>query len=84
MKKILMAMYLIGGLAMLFSCNDDSSSYPTPSDIDNLKATPGPGQINLSWTTPADENLYYVQVEYASKQPVNRTENKSANMPVNW
>ena len=45
MKKILMAMYLIGGLAMLFSCNDDSSSYPTPSDIDNLKATPGPGQI---------------------------------------
>ena len=65
MKKILMAMYLIGGLAMLFSCNDDSSSYPTPSDIDNLKATPGPGQITLSWTTPADENLYYVQVEYS-------------------
>ena len=42
MKKILMAMYLIGGLAMLFSCNVDSSSYPTPSDTDNLKATPGP------------------------------------------
>ena len=33
MKKILMAMYLIGGLAMLFSCNDDSSSYPTPCEF---------------------------------------------------
>ena len=73
MKKILMAMYLIGGLAMLFSCNDDSSSYPTPSDIDNLKATPGPGQITLSWTTPADENLYYVQVEYSIEAIVQKT-----------
>ena len=64
MKKILMTICLIGGLAMLWSCSDDKDSYPVPSDIENLKATPAPGQITLSWTNPADENLYYVQIEY--------------------
>lgn len=64
MKKILMTLCLIGGLAILFSCSDDSSSYPTPTDIQDLKATPAPGQITLSWTLPEDANLYYVQVEY--------------------
>ena len=63
MKKILMTICLIGGLAMLWSCSDDKDSYPVPSDIENLKATPAPGQITLSWTNPADENLYYVQIE---------------------
>lgn len=64
MKRTLMTICLIGGLAMLWSCNDDKVSYPVPSDIENLKATPAPGQITLSWTNPADENLYYVQIEY--------------------
>ena len=64
MKKILITICLIGGLAMLWSCSDDKDSYPVPSDIENLKATPAPGQITLSWTNPADENLYYVQIEY--------------------
>lgn len=64
MKKILMTICLIGGLAILFSCNDEEASYPTPTDIEDLKATPGPGEITLSWTVPADSNLYYVQVEY--------------------
>lgn len=64
MKKILITICLIGGLAMLWSCSDDKNSYPVPSDIENLKATPAPGQITLSWTNPADENLYYVQIEY--------------------
>ena len=44
MKKILMTICLIGGLAMLWSCSDDKDSYPVPSDIENLKATPAPGQ----------------------------------------
>ena len=43
MKKILMTICLIGGLAMLWSCSDDKDSYPVPSDIENLKATPAPG-----------------------------------------
>ena len=42
MKKILMTICLIGGLAMLWSCSDDKDSYPVPSDIENLKATPAP------------------------------------------
>ena len=50
MKKILITICLIGGLAMLWSCSDDKDSYPVPSDIENLKATPAPGQITLSWT----------------------------------
>lgn len=33
MKKILMTICLIGGLAMLWSCSDDKDSYPVPSDI---------------------------------------------------
>ena len=31
MKKILMTICLIGGLAMLWSCSDDKDSYPVPS-----------------------------------------------------
>ena len=51
MKKILMTICLIGGLAMLWSCSDDKDSYPVPSDIENLKATPAPGQITpVSYT----------------------------------
>lgn len=65
MKKIFMAIFLIGGLAMLSACSDDNESYPVPSDITNLTATPGPGQVTLNWTTPEDGNLYYVQVEYS-------------------
>ena len=34
MKKILMAMYLIGGLAMLFSCNDLKSESDSRSRTD--------------------------------------------------
>lgn len=64
MKKIFMTLYLIAGLFTFFSCSNDSSSYPVPTDIENVKATPGPGEITLSWTVPADSNLYYVQVEY--------------------
>lgn len=37
MKKILITICLIGGLAMLWSCSDDKDSYPVPSDIENLK-----------------------------------------------
>ena len=64
MKKKLTAVCLIGGAVILCSCNDDKSSYPIPSDIENLKATSAPGQIILNWTNPTDENLYYVQAEY--------------------
>lgn len=84
MKKILITICLIGGLAMLWSCSDDKDSYPVPSDIENLKATPAPGQITLSWTNPADENLYYVQIEYTIGPQESHTENKSANTPANW
>lgn len=40
MKKILITICLIGGLAMLWSCSDDKDSYPVPSDIENLKRLP--------------------------------------------
>ena len=58
MKKILITICLIGGLAMLWSCSDDKDSYPVPSDIENLKATPAPGQITLSWTTASSNQVF--------------------------
>ena len=36
MKKILITICLIGGLAMLWSCSDDKDSYPVPVSYTHL------------------------------------------------
>lgn len=64
MKKLLTTIFLCGGLATLFSCSNDESGYPLPSDITNVQAIPAPGSIMLSWDVPDDGNLKYVEVTY--------------------
>lgn len=65
MKRILFVVIcILSGVCGLMSCSEDGNNYPFPSDITDIKATPGPGSITLSWTLPEDENLKYVEVNY--------------------
>ncbi|MCM1031925.1 MAG: DUF4959 domain-containing protein [Oscillibacter sp.] len=65
MKKL----YIISLLACVFgfySCSDDETSIPAPSEIANIKAVPGAGSVTLYWDLPADTNLMYVKVSYVN------------------
>lgn len=75
MKKLLTTIFLCGGLAALFSCSNDESGYPLPSDIENIQAVPAPGSIMLSWDIPDDGNLKYVEVTYKIAE-INKTYRK--------
>lgn len=55
MKRILFVVIcILSGVCGLMSCSEDGNNYPFPSDITDIKATPGPGSITLSWTLPED------------------------------
>lgn len=65
MKRILFVIICIySGVCGLMSCSEDENNYPRPSDITDIKATPAPGSITLSWNLPEDKNLKYVEINY--------------------
>lgn len=67
MKKL----FIISLLACVFgfySCSDDDTSIPTPSEIANIEAVPGAGSVTLYWDLPADTNLMYVKVTYVNPE----------------
>ncbi|MGL5228814.1 MAG: discoidin domain-containing protein [Bacteroidales bacterium] len=56
--------FLAAGLLAFSSCSEDKVIVEIPSDISNLRTTPGSGNIELRWDMPADSNLFYVEVRY--------------------
>lgn len=56
--------FLAAGLLAFSSCSEDKVIVEIPSDISNLRSTPGSGNIELRWDLPADSNLFYVEVRY--------------------
>lgn len=64
-------LFIISLLACVFgfySCSDDDTSIPTPSEIANIEAVPGAGSVTLYWDLPADTNLMYVKVTYVNPE----------------
>lgn len=59
---------LLGFLATVIiafsSCSEDKVVVEIPSDISNLRSTPGAGNVELRWDLPIDSNLFYVEVRY--------------------
>lgn len=62
MKKILLFM-ICAVAACLTGCNDDEASV-TPSMVTDLRADSRPGEIILRWTTPDDNTIRFIQVNY--------------------
>lgn len=56
--------FLAAGLLAFSSCSEDKVTVEIPSDISNVRSTPGSGNIELRWDLPADSNLFYVEVRY--------------------
>lgn len=41
---------------------DDSA----PAKVTNITATPGPGEVMLSWTNPSSSSFMYTKIEYTN------------------
>lgn len=66
MKRYIMHVFaLLSVLSLTSACNDDNDKIvEMPSNISEVTATPGAGNILLRWTLPSDSNFFYVEVDY--------------------
>lgn len=71
MKKILNIMFLMALVLMQNSCADEkkyssieSGEETTPSAVSNVSFVPGYGSVDITWTLPNEDNLYYIKVSY--------------------
>lgn len=66
MKRYIMYVFaLLSVITITSACNDDNDKIiEIPSNISDVTAIPGAGNILLRWTLPSDSNFFYVQVDY--------------------
>lgn len=62
-------MMIICCLSFMFSSCDDEEGRikvddSAPAKATNVTATPGPGEVILSWTNPDNSSFMYTKVEY--------------------
>ncbi len=68
-KRDWLSMMIICCLSFMFSSCDDEEGRikvddSAPAKATNVTATPGPGEVVLSWTNPDNSSFMYTKVEY--------------------
>ncbi len=66
-------------LSVIFcSCGDEVEGRITvndaaPSQVSNVNATSGPGEVYLTWNAPSDASFMYTQIEYINSKGENKS-----------
>ncbi|WP_270612015.1 DUF4959 domain-containing protein [Bacteroides intestinalis] len=70
-KRNLLSAMIICCLSFAFSSCDDEEGRikiddSAPAKVTNITATPGPGEVMLSWTNPSSSSFMYTKIEYTN------------------
>lgn len=70
-KRDLLSAMIICCLSFAFgSCDDEEGRIKiddsAPAKVTNITATPGPGEVTLSWTNPSSSSFMYTKIEYTN------------------
>lgn len=74
LKRMLFSTVILFSLSAIFSsCGDEeegriSINDAAPEKVTNVKTEAGPGEVYITWTTPADETFMYTKIEYITSK----------------